>query len=75
MKRTTEFPNPVKSGLRDRTYEAMQTFKALNGIPSDAAALSRIADLFLLGHVGTLPVDLAGVSSELGQSVLRRVVA
>ncbi|MDR5756996.1 hypothetical protein [Caballeronia sp. LZ035] len=42
----------------------MQTFKALNGIDSDSAALARITKLFLFGTVGTLPANLIGVSAE-----------
>jgi len=75
MKKRAEYRNPAKTMLRDRTYDAMQQFKAVYGIDSDSAALARIADLFLLGVVGTLPADLTGVSSDSGQSVPRRVVA
>ncbi|NIE67448.1 hypothetical protein [Burkholderia sp. Ax-1719] len=54
--------NEVKTRLADEEYDAMQTFKALHGIESDSAAMQRIARLFLLGVVGTLPGQLAGVS-------------
>jgi hypothetical protein len=36
----------------------MQAFKALHGIESDSAALSRMADLLLFGTVGNLPSNL-----------------
>lgn len=75
MKKRAEYKNPAKTMLRDQTYEAMQKWKVLTGIDSDSAALSRAADLFFLGVVGTLPSDLVGVSSDSGQSVRRQVAA
>ncbi|MFM0435930.1 hypothetical protein PQQ84_05675 [Paraburkholderia strydomiana] len=58
MSRRTEYRNEVKTRLSDRTYDGMQAFKALHGIESDSAALSRMADLLLFGTVGNLPSNL-----------------
>ncbi|MBR8380741.1 hypothetical protein KDW20_33720 [Burkholderia cenocepacia] len=68
MSRRAEFRNEVKTRLRDRVYDALQFYKQLHGIDSDSAALNRIAEVALFGVVGTLPVQLAGVSADLGQS-------
>lgn len=68
MTRRAEFRNEVKTRLRDRAYDALQLYKQVNGIESDSAALARVAEQHLLGAVGTLPVALANVSDDLGQS-------
>ncbi|WP_131753569.1 hypothetical protein [Burkholderia vietnamiensis] len=67
MSKRAEYKNEVKTRLTDEEYDAKQTFKALHGIDSDAAALARITRLLLLGVVGTLPARLVGVSADVGQ--------
>ncbi|WP_347467552.1 hypothetical protein [Burkholderia stagnalis] len=68
MSTRAEYRPEVKTRLRPRTHDAMHKFKRLHGIESDSAALSRIADLFLLGAIGNLPEDLLGVSADAAQS-------
>lgn len=66
-----EYRNEVKTRLPDRTYDAMQQYKALHGIDSDSAALARLAELMLLGVVGNLPSNLLMRSAEQGQDGLQ----
>ncbi|AJY62658.1 hypothetical protein ACVCIC_04775 [Burkholderia glumae] len=68
LKRRAEFRKEVKATMPERTYEAWLAWKALVGIDSDSAAICRMADLFLLGAVGTLPAQLVGVIVEVSQS-------
>ena len=68
MARRSEYRNEVKTRLPDRTYDAMQQYKALQGIESDSAALARIAELMLLGVVGNLPSNLLERSDEVAQT-------
>jgi hypothetical protein len=67
MSRRSEYRNEVKTRLPDRTYDAMQQYKVLQGIESDSAALARIAELMLLGVVGNLPSNLLDRSDEVAQ--------
>lgn len=71
MSRRSEYRNEVKTRLPDRTYDAMQQYKALQGIESDSAALARIAELMLLGVVGNLPLNLLERSDEVAQTRTR----
>ncbi len=71
MSRRTEYRNEVKTRLSDRAYEGMQAFKALHGIESDSAELSRITDLMLFGTVGNLPANLIDRSANAAQSGTR----
>ena len=71
MSRRTEYRNEVKTRLSDRAYEGMQAFKALHGIESDSAALSRITDLMLFGTVGNLPANLIDRSAGAAQNGTR----
>lgn len=71
MSRRSEYRNEVKTRLKDRTYDAMQQYKVLQGIESDSAALARIAELMLLGVVGNLPSNLLDRSDEAAQSGTR----
>ncbi|WP_042295868.1 hypothetical protein [Paraburkholderia bannensis] len=66
--RRAAYRNEVKTRMSDRPYEAMQAWKVLHGIDSDSAALNRIAELFLLGAVGTLPPQLVAVSADVGHN-------
>jgi hypothetical protein len=63
-----EYRNEVKTRLRDVAYDALQTWKTLQGIDSDSAALARLTELMLFGAVGILPTQLVAVSAELGHS-------
>lgn len=67
MRRRAHFRNEVKTRLPDRVYCGLQAFKRLQGIESDSAALCRLAELQLFGTVGNLPVDLTGVSADMGR--------
>ncbi|MBU7436493.1 hypothetical protein [Paraburkholderia fungorum] len=71
MRRRSDCHNEVKTRLPDRTYEAMQQYKVLQGIDSDSAALARIAELMLLGVVGNLPSNLLDRIDEMAQSGTR----
>lgn len=66
MSRRAEYRNEVKTRLRDRVYDALQLYKQVHGIDSDSAALNRLTEVALFGHVGTLPAAIAGVSDEPG---------
>ncbi|KKJ05648.1 hypothetical protein [Burkholderia gladioli] len=69
LKRRAEYRREVKANMREKTYDALQAWKALVGIDSDSAAINRMAELFLLGAVGNLPSQLVGVIAEVSQSV------
>ncbi|RKE35257.1 hypothetical protein B0G76_1318 [Paraburkholderia sp. BL23I1N1] len=64
MRRRAQFRNEVKTRLSDRIYSGLQQFKALQGIDSDSAAMSRLLELQLFGTVGTLPPNLTNFSAE-----------
>jgi hypothetical protein len=66
-----EYRNEVKTRLPDRTYDALQQYKALHGIDSDSAALARCAELMLLGVIGNLPSNLLDRSAEASQLGLK----
>jgi hypothetical protein len=62
-----EYRNEVKTRLPDRTYDALQQYKALHGIDSDSAALARCVELMLLGVIGNLPSNLLDRSADQSQ--------
>lgn len=62
------FRNEVKTRVEDPVYDGIQAYKNLHGIDSDSAAVARILKLFLFGTVGTLPINLVGVSSMPAQN-------
>lgn len=66
MTRRAEYREEIKTRMRPAVATALRKFKSLNGFDSDSAALNRVAELFLLGVIGTLPEDDLGVSAEVG---------
>ena len=62
MKNRADSRTEVKTRLRDDVYDRLQLFKQLHGIESDSAALSRIAEIGLFGHVhGAVQLRIGGV--------------
>lgn len=68
MTRRAEYREEIKTRMRPAVATALRKFKSMNGFDSDSAALNRVAELFLLGVIGTLPDDEFGVSVEAAHS-------
>lgn len=64
----TEYRNEMKTRVPDRVWEGVQRFREENRIESESRAISQLLELALFGTVGTVPMTLADISPEMGQS-------
>lgn len=67
MRTRAAYRNEVKTRVPDHVYSALLLYMQLNQLDSVSAALARIAAQHLLGSVGILPAQLAGVSADASQ--------
>ncbi|MFT0167516.1 hypothetical protein ACLKMY_00610 [Paraburkholderia mimosarum] len=67
MKRGTRC-NEIKTSLTDEEYEALQRYKAIFDVTSDADAIRKFVRQCLFGTVGNLPANLIFGSEEIGQT-------
>jgi hypothetical protein len=68
MRRRTRYVNEIKTSLTDEEYEALERYKAIFDVPSDADAARKALRLMLFGMVGNLPPNLVFSSEEPGQT-------
>ena len=62
MKKRAEYRTEVKTRLKDEVYERLQLYKQVYGIESDSAALARLAEIGLFGHVhGAVQLRIGGL--------------
>ena len=68
MRRRTRYVNEIKTSLTDEEYEALQRYKVIFDVTSDADAIRKFVRQSLFGMVGNLPANLLLSSAETGQN-------